>query len=261
MSDTAAGAQNWFTVETLAPDTFVISENRHWEETHCYLLLGTEKAVLIDTGLGVSSIRPVVEALTALPVLVLTTHVHWDHIGGHGEFKHFAVHEAEQDWIARRFPVSAEAVKRSLLLEPCDFPADFHADSYRVFQGKPERLVRDGDCIAFGGRSLTVVHTPGHSPGHCCFYEADRRTLYAGDLIYQGCLYAFYPTTDPLLFYQSVQKVRQLAVEHVYPGHHCLDISPALIGLIEQSFQQLQEAGKLAQGSGVFDFGSFRLHL
>ena len=74
---------DWFTVETIDKYTFVISEYKHWEETHCYLLCGTEKAVLIDTGLGVANIKDIVDSLTTLPVVVVTTHVHCDHIGGH----------------------------------------------------------------------------------------------------------------------------------------------------------------------------------
>ena len=45
--------ENWFTIDTIDPDTSVLSEYRHWEETHCYLLTGTERALLIDTGLGI----------------------------------------------------------------------------------------------------------------------------------------------------------------------------------------------------------------
>ena len=47
----------WFTVEQVDSQTFAISEYKHWEETHCYLLCGQEKAILIDTGLGVSDIK------------------------------------------------------------------------------------------------------------------------------------------------------------------------------------------------------------
>ena len=51
----------------------------------------------IDTGLGVSNIRKIVDSLTKLPVMTVTTHVHWDHIGGHKYFDNIAVHEAEKD--------------------------------------------------------------------------------------------------------------------------------------------------------------------
>ena len=72
---------SWFTVETLDAQTFDISEYSHWEETHCYLLCGSKKAALIDTGLGVCNIKSVVKSLTTLPIVVFTSHVHWDHIG------------------------------------------------------------------------------------------------------------------------------------------------------------------------------------
>ena len=77
---------SWFTTEIIDKDTFAISEYRHWEETHCYLLCGTKKAILIDTGLGVANIKKVVDSLTSLPVTAITTHIHWDHIGGHKYF-------------------------------------------------------------------------------------------------------------------------------------------------------------------------------
>ena len=96
---------SWFTVEQIDQDTFVISEYRHWEETHCYLLCGTKRAILIDTGLGVSNIREVIDGLTKLPVTVITTHVHWDHIGGHKYFRSIAVHEAEKEWLSVKFPI------------------------------------------------------------------------------------------------------------------------------------------------------------
>ena len=59
---------HWFTVEAIDRDTFAISEYQHWEETHCYLICGTEWAILLDTGLGVSNIRQIVDQLAALSV-------------------------------------------------------------------------------------------------------------------------------------------------------------------------------------------------
>lgn len=107
--------KNWFTVERIAADTFAISEEKHWEETHCYLLCGRERALLIDTGLGVANIRTVAEELTFLPITVAATHAHWDHIGGHKYFAEFAVHETEKEWLSGSFPLPLEAVKKNLL--------------------------------------------------------------------------------------------------------------------------------------------------
>lgn len=160
---------SWFAVEEIDNDTFAISEYRHWEETHCYLLLGTESAILIDTGLGISNIRNIVDHLTSLPVMVVTTHVHWDHIGGHKYFENIAVHEAEKDWLSVRFPIPLQVVKHNLICQPCDFPEDFILDDYQIFKGIPQQILHDGDCLTLGNRMITVIHTPGHSPGHCCF--------------------------------------------------------------------------------------------
>lgn len=251
----------WFTVEQIDAATFAISEYQHWEETHCYLLCGTARALLIDTGLGVANIRAVADRLTSLPITVVTTHVHWDHIGGHRYFEHIAVHEAERDWLAVKFPIPLQAVKKNLLCRPCAFPADFVCDNVQIYQGEPQRIFRDGDVFDLGRRQVVAVHTPGHSPGHCCFYEPKRETLYSGDLIYSGCLDAFYPTTDPELFLQSVRKIQSLAVSHVFPAHHQLHIPVDLIDRVERGFSTLEENGKLIQGSGVFDFGEFQIHL
>ena len=105
---------NWFTIEQIDRDTFSISEYKHWEETHCYLLCGEKYDILIDTGLGVSNISRIVDSLTKLPVMTVTTHVHWDHIGGHKYFDNIAVHEAEKDWLSVRFPIPLQVVKNNL---------------------------------------------------------------------------------------------------------------------------------------------------
>ena len=108
---------------------------------------------------------------------------------------------------------------------------------------------------------ISVIHTPGHSPGHCCFYEPERGYLYSGDLIYKGCLYAFYPSTDPQLFWQSIKKIQSLEINRIFPGHHHLEVPVAIIDRIENAFYHLSEEGKLKQGQGIFDYGEFQIHI
>lgn len=163
--------KEWFTIESVDNDTYVISEYSHWEETHCYLLLGTNKAVLIDTGLGVSSIKDVIDVLTELPLSVITTHAHWDHIGGHNLFEDISVHALEVDWLSGQFPLPLSVVKSNLLKDQCQFPQHFNIDNYRIYQGQPTTILNDGNIIDLGNRKLQVIHTPGHSPGHICLYE------------------------------------------------------------------------------------------
>ena len=253
--------ESWFTVEKIDNDTFAISEYKHWEETHCYLLCGTKIAVLIDTGLGIADIKQIVDSLTELPVLVITTHIHWDHIGGHKYFDNIAVYETERDWLSEKFPIPLQAVKNNLMCKPCNFPEKFNINDYSIFQGEPQRILYDKDCLDLGNRHLTVVHTPGHSPGHCCFYDPERKYLYSGDLIYSGCLDAFYPTTNPRQFLQSVRKIKRLDIIKVLPAHHQLNIPVNIIDRIESAFSGLERNGQLKQGNGIYDFEDFQIHI
>ncbi|MBW4829409.1 MAG: MBL fold metallo-hydrolase [Clostridiaceae bacterium] len=252
---------DWFTVEKIDCDTYVISEYRHWEETHCYLLIGAEKALLIDTGLGVSNIKTVVDEITELPLEIVTTHVHWDHIGGHKFFRNISVYETEKEWLSSKFPIPLQVVKNNLIKKPCDFPIDFDITKYQLFQGEPERILYDGDLFDLGKRTVQVIHTPGHSPGHICLYELERNYLYSGDLIYKGILYAFYPTTDPIEFMKSVKKVRKLNIEKILPAHYTLDIPKTLINEIDDGFTEIFNSGKLKQGNGIFKFTNFQIYI
>ena len=234
---------DWFTIDRIDEETYIISEYRHWEETHCYLLNGTEKSLLIDTGLGICNIADEVKKLTHLPVTAVATHIHWDHIGGHGYYPDF-------------YALSIETV-REMVLDRCDPPEDFHIENYTMFQGRPTRVLRDGDTIDLGGRVLEVLHTPGHSPGHMCFFERETGYLFTGDLIYKDVLFAYYPSTDPAAYLESVERIARLPVKRVFPAHHSLDIQPEMLGRVRDAFQELKAAGNLRHGGGKFDFGDF----
>lgn len=98
-------------------------EADRWEETHCYLLNGTERSLLIDTGLGICNISEVIEKLTDKPVIAIATHIHWDHIGGHKYYPDFYAHEAELQWLNGGFPQPLEKIKE-YVTDRCDLPRD-----------------------------------------------------------------------------------------------------------------------------------------
>lgn len=251
---------SWFTVERMDDDTAVISEYRHWEETHCYLLSGTERCLLIDTGLGICDISRVIDRLTDKPVTAVAAHIHWDHIGGHRHYPDFYAHEAELDWLRGGFPQPIEAI-RGYVADRCDLPAGFDLSTYEFFQGTPSRVLRGGEVIDLGGRQVHVLHTPGHAPGHMCFWEAERGWLYTGDLVYQGVLTAWFPSTDPAAYLHSLETVAQLPVQRLLPAHHALDVQPKLLLRVRDAFRHLKSEGKLCHGSGTFDYGDFSIWL
>ena len=251
---------DWFTIDRLDADSSIISEYRHWEETHCYLLNGAERSLLIDTGLGICNIADEVKKLTDKPVTAVATHIHWDHIGGHKYYPDFYAHRAELDWLQGGFPLPLDAIK-GMVVERCALPEGYDVDSYEFFQGTPTRLLEDGDEIDLGGRTVRALHTPGHSPGHLCFLEPAREYLFTGDLVYKDTLFAYYPSTDPEAYLASLEKVAALPVKRVFPAHHSLDVQPELLTRMRDAFRALKAEGRLRHGSGTFDYGDWAVWL
>lgn len=251
---------DWFTIEAIDPDTYSISEYRHWEETHCYLLNGSARSLLIDTGLGICNVYEEVQKLTDKPVTAIATHIHWDHVGGHRYFPDFYAHKDELNWLNGDFPLPLETIKE-MVLDRCDPPECYNVDAYEFFQGRPKEVLAGGEEIDLGGRRIQVLHTPGHSPGHMCFWETARGYLFTGDLVYKDTLFAYYPSTDPAAYLLSLEKVAVLPVRRVFPAHHTLNIQPEILVRMRDSFRQIQAEGKLHHGSGTFDYGDWAVWL
>lgn len=252
--------KNWFTIDQVDQDTHIISEYRHWEETHCYLLEGREGALLIDTGLGICDISAEVRKLTKKTVSAVATHIHWDHIGGHAYYPDFYAHGAELDWLNGAFPLSMETI-RGMVVDRCDLPEGYDVRAYTLFQGTPTRVLHDGDTINLGGRILEVYHTPGHSPGHMCFFERARGYLFTGDLVYKDTLFAYYPSTDPEAYLRSLERIAALPVVRVFPAHHTLAIEPEILLRMRDAFRALKSEGKLCHGSGTFCYEDWAVWL
>lgn len=252
--------KDWFTIEQIDDNTFSISEYRHWEESHSYLLIGEKYSLLIDTGLGIENIKEQIDILTNKPVIAVATHIHWDHIGGHKYFPDFYAHEAEIGWLNGEFPLTIDQIK-DYVVEDCDLPDDFDVEQYEFFQGMPSKILKDRDVIDIGGRQIEVLHTPGHSPGHMCFYEKDTEYLFTGDLVYIGTLFAYYPSTDPVAYLESIQKIAALSVKKIFPAHHNLNVPSTILTDMEQAFLELKAAEKLHHGSGTYDYGYFSIWL
>lgn len=255
---------SWFTIEEIDDTTFAISEYGHWEKAHSYLLIGSEAALLIDTGLGIGNIKKEIDKLTTLPIKVITTHAHWDHIGGHSMFENIYVHEKDAEWLRKGLPIPISVIKSNVIREPFSKipPKEFDIDNYTVYNDPNVNSLRDNDIIDIGLRKVRILHTPGHSPGHICIMEEERGYLYTGDLMYLGTLYAFYPSTSPIDFKQSVDKIGQLKnITRILPGHNDLAIPNEIIEKVQDAFSYIEKKGLLAQGSGIFEFEGFKIQL
>lgn len=252
---------SWFTVQQIDNNTYAISEYGHWEKVHSFLLIGEERAALIDSGLGIDNIKRIIDQLTTLPIIVLTTHVHWDHIGSHGEFENIYVHQAEEDWLIngiKKLPIEQirKDVSRDITIPT---PETFNPETYKPFQGKPTDLLNDGDEVEIGNRTLTIYHTPGHSPGHITIYDNSRGYLFTGDLLYDETpVYAFFPTTNPADLVESLEKISNIPnVTRIFGGHNTLGLTPDILKEVKNAMEELREKELVRFGTGIHTFKGF----
>jgi glyoxylase-like metal-dependent hydrolase (beta-lactamase superfamily II) len=229
----------WFEVTQLSPSLFRITEPgcHRWVRANCFLILGRERDILVDSGMGVASLRPVVDRLSSRPRLVFTTHAHVDHIGSHSEFTdcELLIHPAEADELTRpgrqglRFPKrSAEEIAelRASGIEPSEFMleavpfAGYDLESYHRAPVKPTRLVSEGDVVEIGDREFQVLHLPGHSPGSIALWERSSGSLFSGDAIYDGVIVDNLRGSDVGMCRETMKRLAQLPVAQVFGGHN-----------------------------------------
>jgi glyoxylase-like metal-dependent hydrolase (beta-lactamase superfamily II) len=254
---------SWFTVTQIDEGTFAISEYGHWEKVHSFLVIGDERAVLIDTGLGIDNIKRITDQLTTLPIIVITTHVHWDHIGSHGEFDTIYVHEEEEDWLIngiKKLPL--EQIRSDVsrdITKPT--PETFDPETYQPFQGNPTGVLADNEEIELGNRTLTIHHTPGHSPGHIAIYDHRKGYLFTGDLLYDETpIYAFFPTTNPVDLVNSLEKIANLTqVTKIYGAHHTIGLDPHILIEVKHAVKELRDQELVKFGTGIHRFEGFSL--
>ncbi|MCA1026900.1 MBL fold metallo-hydrolase [Cytobacillus kochii] len=249
---------SWFTVQLIDSKTYAISEYGHWEKVHSFLLIGEEKAVLIDTGLGIDNIKRITDQLTSLPIEVITTHVHVDHIGGHGLYDTIYVHELDKDWLINGISgLTLQQIRTDIQRDiTIPTPKTFNPETYQPFTGEPTALLADGDVLQLGNRKLKIYHTPGHSPGHITIFDETYNYLFTGDLLYDTePIFAFYPSTSPSDLVRSIEKIALIPnVAKVFGSHHTLGLAPTVLQEAYDAVQYLKSHQLDQFGTGIHSF-------
>lgn len=239
--------QDWFDVYRLRDGTYAIYEPNQFEEAISYLVEGRDRAALIDTGTGIGDIGAVVEALTELPVIVVLTHEHYDHVGGAWRFKdiyHYRNPAALKVLKAGRSNESLQKyVEGDYLWKP--LPEGFDKDTWTIPPIVPTHLVEDGDIIDLGGRELEVIYTPGHSPGQMCLLDKRHRLLFTGDHFFPGPLYAFAEDVDLEDYVASNRKLEARLDEYDYlcSGHNDPWVRGDAIPRVSRAFATIFSGG------------------
>jgi glyoxylase-like metal-dependent hydrolase (beta-lactamase superfamily II) len=261
----------WFEVYKLTDTVYAIYEDGHFEEVICYLVLGAEKAVLIDTANGIGDIKSLVEKLTDLPIMVVNTHTHVDHVGGNYQFNSIAAPDTEFSRTqAKNGKSKAEMghyLDGDMVWKP--FPENFNPETWKIRPFKVTRWLKDGDKIDLGGRVLEVISTPGHSPDSICLLDRENKIFWTGDSFYPAPIYVYSPTTSLDQFIESFAKMVEYMpyYEWVMPSHNEPKIEKHLIKECYEAAKSIKAgtAGDYTEGvaSGIkvhrYDYGRFSL--
>lgn len=221
-----------YRIENIDEMTFAITEKIGG--VHSYLLLGNTHALLIDTGNGAGNLKKIVCNITPLPVIVVNTHAHLDHIGGNHYFEVSHLPNGEEDlatlhtdkkFIHEKFkkilPLKWRIIARIVV-------------PYMINTHKFNAKFDISDCSEFdlGGRMIKSVCTPGHSPYSMCFYDKSNNYLFCGDTIcdntvllnLDGCL-------DAETYRASLLKLDSVTDDNTkfYSGHNTIPLSKSFL--------------------------------
>ena len=247
MTDSASLVQGWFAVTEVEPGIFRIGEPLHEEDVKSHLVVGTDRAILIDTGMGVGDLRAVVERLTDLPVSVVNSHAHWDHVGANWRFDDVAIHRAEAGRLARG--VAPNRLRRAFAGEHLrgSLPPGIDRESIAIPPSRATTLLDGGEVIELGNRRLEVIHAPGHSAGGIVLLDRVNGVLFSTDVAYPGMLYGHQDDSDLDDYRRSMRFLAELApsLRVVYPSHDASPMDPGLLPRMSEALDGIA-AGRSA---------------
>jgi glyoxylase-like metal-dependent hydrolase (beta-lactamase superfamily II) len=232
----------WFEVYKIRPGVFAIYEPHQAEEVISYLIVGGNRALLFDTGMGIGNIQAVVAGLTKLPVSVLNSHTHNDHVGDNWRFSD--IYGMDTDFTRASARGSKEDAQAELAPdEICGaLPTAFDARAYATRPFHIMHWLHDGDEIDLGGRILKVIGTPGHTPDAIAVLDEKNGLLFTGDSFYAGPIYLYRPETDLDAYEASMKKLAALAprLSLLLPSHNVPVGDPSILTKVVSAMQQVR---------------------
>jgi glyoxylase-like metal-dependent hydrolase (beta-lactamase superfamily II) len=249
----------WFQVYRVDSGVFALYEPLQQQEVLSYLILGSRSALLFDTGLGVGNIAEVAQALTSLPITVLNSHTHFDHVGGNADFERILAVDSEYTRANSR-GFSREIVHGEMAPSAlcAGLPRGFAAASYRTRPYRPLQFIRDGHRIELGGRALEVIQVPGHTPDGLALLDRARGLLFTGDTFYEGQIWLTAPETDFSAYVRSVDRLAALAptLRKLLPAHNVAVSDPKRLTSLREAVRRIRDGSALPvdAGSGRIEF-------
>ena len=236
----------WFEVYKPAANVFAIYEPHQAEETIGYLIVGEKRALLFDTGMGISDVKKITAEITKLPIIVLNSHTHDDHVGGNWEFD--TIYGMDTDFTRQNARGSREDAQAEITPDQIcgTLPKGFDAKAYATRPWKIAAYMHDGERFDLGGRTIEVVATPGHTPDAISLIDRGNGLLFTGDTYYPAPIWLYRPETDLVAYAASIRRLAALApqVKLVLGAHNIPVAPPAVLPRLVVAFDAVR-AGKV----------------
>jgi len=236
----------WFEVYKPASGVFAIYEPHQSEEVISYLIVGEKRALLFDTGMGISDIKAVTSELTTLPIAVLNSHTHNDHVGGNWEFSN--VYGMDTEFTRKNALGSREDAQAEITPEQIcgTLPTGFNPKVYATRAWKITATMGDGEKFDLGGRTIEVLATPGHTPDAIALIDRANGLLFTGDTYYPAPIWLFRPETDLAAYAASIRRLASLEpqVKLVLGAHNIPVARPSVLRRLVTAFDEVH-AGKV----------------
>ena len=238
-----AASSRWYQVRMVEPGVYAIIEPYQFQEVISWLIVGSERALLFDSGLGMMPIKPVVMRLTTHPVTVINSHTHFDHVGGNADF--VDVRARSTPFTEARRAGYAHAVVASEVSPTAlcgNRPAGLDSATYRSRPWSAAARFGDGTRFDLGGRSIEVLATPGHTPDAISLLDRANGLLWTGDSFYAGPIWLYKPETDLAAYQRSIDKLAALvpSLRRVLPAHNVISVAPSVLARVPKAIRDVR---------------------
>jgi glyoxylase-like metal-dependent hydrolase (beta-lactamase superfamily II) len=230
-------ADRWFERTRIDDATTLMVEPHVVALMRCniWYVKGRDHDLIVDTGMGLSSVAGELADLIDKPVIAVATHGHDDHIGGHHEFSDVRAHRLEAE-LLRCPPLRSLSPRQEwgeeevAMLERAGYdmreplfvtalPAGYAAGSFRQQPCAQVSEIGEGDVIDLGDRAFEVLYLPGHSPGSIGLWDSSAGILFSGDAVYDGPLLDELGDSSIDQYCVTMERLMALPVTVVHAGH------------------------------------------
>lgn len=246
-----ATKQSWFKAYLVGEGVYAIAEPFNYQEVISYLITGSEKNILFDTGMGMGRISDVVKELSPLPTIVINSHTHYDHMGGNHEFETiyaidtaYTERHSSKGWTYDQ--VKQEVTEAAFCLATVP---SFDTASYSInpYKNKIKKFIKDGDMIDLGNRTIEVLQVPGHTPDGVALLDRSAGYLWTGDMYYEATIWLFFDGTDLNAYEKSIDRFAGLSpsLKTIFPAHNKPTAMPLHLEDLRVAFDSIRNGTKV----------------